>query len=331
MIPWKGEKMLKFYKTDGNAIVEVEMLEAGCWVSAVAPTESEISLLESELNIDRDFIRSALDEEETSRIENEDGQTLIVLDYPVAEKPEPQTSKKRKASRSDDDTISYYTVPMSIILTDSNVVTVSLKPNSIVEDFANNVVKNIRTQFKTQFIFCLLLRIAGKYLQYLKQIDKISSYVENHLHKSMKNQEIIQLLDLEKSLVYFSTSLKATETVLEKILRGRVIKLYDEDQDLLEDVLIEVKQAIEMTNIYSNILSNTLDVFASIISNNLNIVMKVLTIITIVMAVPTMVFSFYGMNVQGLPYADNIIFPIGVSAVLAVLAGIILSKSKFYK
>lgn len=323
--------MLKFYKTDGNAIVEVEMLEAGCWVSAVAPTESEISLLESELNIDRDFIRSALDEEETSRIENEDGQTLIVLDYPVAEKPEPQTSKKRKASRSDDDTISYYTVPMSIILTDSNVVTVSLKPNSIVEDFANNVVKNIRTQFKTQFIFCLLLRIAGKYLQYLKQIDKISSYVENHLHKSMKNQEIIQLLDLEKSLVYFSTSLKATETVLEKILRGRVIKLYDEDQDLLEDVLIEVKQAIEMTNIYSNILSNTLDVFASIISNNLNIVMKVLTIITIVMAVPTMVFSFYGMNVQGLPYADNIIFPIGVSAVLAVLAGIILSKSKFYK
>ncbi len=322
--------MLKFYKTDGNAIIEIETLEAGCWVSAIAPTESEISLLESNLNIDRDFIRSALDEEETSRIENEDNQTLIVLDYPVAEKPE-VSSSKRKGSRSDDDTISYYTVPMSIILTESNVVTVSLKPNSIVDDFANNVVKNIKTQFKTQFIFCLLLRIAGKYLQYLKQIDKISSYVENHLHKSMKNQEIIQLLDLEKSLVYFSTSLKATETVLEKILRGRVIKLYDEDQDLLEDVLIEVKQAIEMTNIYSNILSNTLDVFASIISNNLNIVMKVLTIITIVMAVPTMVFSFYGMNVHGLPYADNILFPIGLSAVLALLAGIILSKSKFYK
>lgn len=322
--------MLKFYKTEGNAIVEIETLEAGCWVSAVAPTEAEISMLESELSIDRDFIRSALDEEETSRIENEEGQTLIVLDYPVAEKPEPQTSKRRK-SRSDDDTISYYTVPMSIILTNCNVVTVSLKPNSIIDEFANNVVKNIKTQFKTQFIFCMLLRIAGKYLQYLKQIDKISNYVESQSHKSMKNKEIIQLLDLEKSLVYFSTSLKSTETVLEKILRGRVIKLYDEDQDLLEDVLIEVKQAIEMTNIYSNILSNTMDVFSSIISNNLNMVMKVLTIITIVMEIPTIVFSFYGMNVNGLPYADSIYVPLIISAILALLAGIILSKSKFYK
>lgn len=326
----KGEQMIKFYKTEGNTITETEALEAGCWVSAIAPTESEISMLESELNIDRDFVRSALDEEETSRIENEEGQTLIVLDYPVAEKPEQQSGRKRK-TRFDDDTISYYTVPMSIILTDKNVVTVSLKPNTIVEDFANNVVKNIKTQFKTQFIFCMLLRIAGKYLQYLKQIDKISNYVESQLHQSMKNKELIQLLGLEKSLVYFSTSLKSTETVLEKILRGRVIKLYDEDQDLLEDVLIEVKQAIEMSNIYSNILSGTMDAFASVISNNLNIVMKVLTIITIVMAVPTMVFSFYGMNVQELPLANNIYFPIVLSAILSVIAGVVLSKNKFYK
>lgn len=323
--------MLKFYKTEGNAITEISALEAGCWVSAIAPTESEISMLETELGVDRDFIRSALDEEESSRIENEEKQTLIVLDYPVAEKPEPTEDGKNKKRTKDDDTITYYTMPMSIILTESNVITVSLKENSIVEDFANNVVKNVKTQFKTRFIFAILLRIAGKYLQYLKQIDKISNYVEVQLHKSMKNKELIQLLGLEKSLVYFSTSLKSTETVLEKILRGRVIKLYDEDQDLLEDVLIEVKQAIEMSNIYSNILSGTMDAFASVISNNLNIVMKVLTIITIVMAVPTMVFSFYGMNVQGLPFADNISIPLAISAVLALIAGIVLSKSKFYK
>lgn len=323
--------MLKFYKTEGNAITEISALEAGCWVSAIAPTESEISMLETELGVDRDFIRSALDEEESSRIENEEKQTLIVLDYPVAEKPEPTEDGKNKKRAKDDDTITYYTMPMSIILTESNVITVSLKENSIVEDFANNVVKNVKTQFKTRFIFAILLRIAGKYLQYLKQIDKISNYVEVQLHKSMKNKELIQLLGLEKSLVYFSTSLKSTETVLEKILRGRVIKLYDEDQDLLEDVLIEVKQAIEMSNIYSNILSGTMDAFASVISNNLNIVMKVLTIITIVMAVPTMVFSFYGMNVQGLPFADNISIPLAISAVLALIAGIVLSKSKFYK
>ena len=325
--------MLKYYKTEGNTIVESEALEAGCWVSAVAPTESEISLLETELGVDRDFIRSALDEEETSRIENEEGQTLIVLDYPVAEKPEPKANgKKHSRGRSeDDDAITYSTTPMSIILTLSNVITVSLRENPIVEDFANNVVKNVKTQFKTRFIFSIMLRIAGRYLQYLKQIDKISNYVEKQLHKSMKNKELIQLLGLEKSLVYFSTSLKSTETVLEKVLRGRVIKLYEEDQDLLEDVLIEVKQAIEMSNIYTNILSSTMETCGSLISNNLNIVMKVLTIITIVMEVPTIVFSFYGMNVEGLPYAGSIFFPIGLSAVLAVLAGIILSKSKFYK
>ncbi len=322
--------MLNFYKTEGNTIIEIEALEAGCWVSAIAPTEAEISLLETRLGVDRDFIRSALDEEETSRIESEEGQTLIVLDYPVAEKHEASDGKRNRQSL-EDDTISYYTMPMSIILTNSNVITVSLKKNAIVDDFASNVVKNVKTQFKTRFIFAILLRIAGKYLQYLKQIDKISNYVESQLHKSMKNKELIQLLGLEKSLVYFSTSLKSTETVLEKILRGRVIKLYDEDQDLLEDVLIEVKQAIEMSNIYSNILSGTMDAFASVISNNLNIVMKVLTIITIVMAVPTMVFSFYGMNVTGLPCADNIYIPLGISAVLALIAGIVLSKSKFYK
>lgn len=323
--------MLKYYKTVGTAIAEIDTPEAGCWVSVVAPTESEISLLETELGIDRDFIRSALDEEETSRIESEDGQTLIVLDYPIAEKTEAEPrSKSGKKNKSHDDTISYYTMPMSIILTDRNVITVSLKQNAIIDDFTNNVIKNIKTQFKTRFIFHILLRIAGKYLIYLKQIDKITNYVENHVHESMKNKELIQLLGLEKSLVYFSTSLKSTETVLEKILRGRIIKLYEEDQDLLEDVLIEVKQAIEMSNIYSNILSGTMDAFASIISNNLNIVMKVLTIITIVMAVPTMVFSFYGMNVQ-LPYADNVYVPLILSAVLAVIAGIVLSKSKFYK
>lgn len=311
--------MLKFYKTVNNAIVEIDALESGCWVSAVAPTETEISVLENQLNIDRDYIRSALDEEETSRIESDDGQTLIVLDYPVAEK-----------SDDKDDTISYYTMPMGIILTESNVVTVCLKDNIIIDEFSKGVVKGIQTQFKTRFIFHILLRIAGKYLLYLKQIDKLSNYVETQLHKSMKNKELIQLLGLEKSLVYFSTSLKSTETVLEKILRGRVIKLYEEDQDLLEDVLIEVKQAIEMSNIYSNILSGTMDAFASVISNNLNIVMKVLTVITIVMSVPTMVFSFYGMNVLDLPIPYTW-FPVAVSVVLAVIVAIIITRNKFYK
>lgn len=311
--------MLKFYKTVSNTIVEIEEMEPGCWVSAVAPTETEISALQNELKLDRDFISSALDEEETSRIESDDGQTLIVLDYPVAEKADDK-----------DEAISYYTMPMGIILTESNVITVCLKQNTIIDDFAKGVVKGVQTHFKTRFIFHLLLRIAGRYLQYLKQIDKLSNYVEAQLHKSMKNKELIQLLELEKSLVYFSTSLKSTETVLEKTLRGRVIKLYEEDQDLLEDVLIEVKQAIEMSNIYSNILRGTRDAFASLISNNLNAVMKVLTVITIVMSVPTMVFSFYGMNVPDLPLPYTW-FTVGLSSVLAVIVAILITRIKFYK
>lgn len=311
--------MLKFYKTVNNSIVEVDEIESGCWVSAIAPTETEISKLEKDLHLDRDFIRSALDEEETSRIETEENQTLIVLDYPVAEKV-----------TETDETISYYTMPMGIILTDSNVITVSLKQNVIVSDFAQGVVKNIKTEFKTRFVFCLMLRIAARYLQFLKQIERIYNNVQKELHKSMTNKSLIQILGLEKSLVYFSTSLKSTETVLEKILRGRVIKLYDEDQDLLEDVLIEVKQAIEMSNIYSNILSNTMDAYSNVISNNLNQAMKALTVITIVLEIPTIIFSFYGMNMVDLPFPYTWA-AVGLAVVLAVIAGILLSKRKFYK
>ncbi|MCH5323630.1 MAG: magnesium transporter CorA family protein [Eubacterium sp.] len=310
--------MLKFYKSVNNTIVQTDTLEPGCWVSAVAPTETEISALEENLGIDRDFIRSALDEEESSRIESEEGQTLIILDYPVAEKAD------------EDEAISYNTMPMGIILTETNVVTVCLKDNIIVEDFAQGVVKGVQTQFKTRFIFYMLLRIAGKYLQYLKQIDKLSSYVEAQLRVSMKNKELLQLLSLQKSLVYFSTSLKSTETVLEKIHRGRVIKLYEEDEDLLEDVLVEVKQGIEMSSIYSHIISGTTEAFAGIISNNLNIVMKVLTVITIVMSVPNMVFGFYGMNVADLPVPTTW-FALLISAVLAASVAIIITRNKFFK
>ncbi|MBQ9484142.1 MAG: magnesium transporter CorA family protein [Ruminiclostridium sp.] len=308
--------MITTYRSAGAGMTEVEEIEPGCWISAIAPTEAEISKLETELSVDRDFIRSALDEEESSRIENDEGQTLIVLDYPVAEK-------------NDDETFSYSTLPMGLILTDSNVISVSLTQNSIIDDFSKGVVKNVNTKFKTQFVFCILLRIAAKYLQYLKQIEKIFNYVQKQLHTSMKNESLIQLLGLQKSLIYFSTSLKATETVLEKLLRGRVIKLYDEDQELLEDVLVEIKQAIEMSNIYTNILSNTMDAYSNIISNNMNRVMKALTIITIVLEIPNIIFAYYGMNTDlPLPYTWVAIV---LAVVLAVLATFILLKSKFLK
>ena len=319
--------MIKFYKTIETRITEIPELEDGCWVSLTAPSETELRFVEETLHIDCDFTRAALDEEEATRVESEDGNTLIVIDYPVQERTDAVAGKKGKGSQ----TVTYYTMPMSMIVTERNVVTVSLNRNIITEDFANGLVKGINTQFKTQFVLMILLRTAGRYLQYLKQIDKLSVLVEKELHKSSRNEELFQQLGLGKSLVYFSTSLKATQKVLEQLTRKRFLRLYEEDQELLEDVLVEIKQAIEMSDIYSSILTNTMDAFASIISNNLNIVMKVLTVITIVMAVPTMVFSFYGMNIKELPFAGNVTFALLISLGFSVAAAVILTKMRFYK
>ncbi len=306
--------MIKYYKTENNSIVEIDAAEPGCWVSVIAPDEHEISRIISDFELDAGFVRSALDEEESARIETEDDQTLVIIDYPIAEKS------------PEEENMNYYTMPMGIILTNSYVVTISLRDNTIISEMTSGVVKNLQTHLKTRFILMMLLRIAARYLQYLKQIDKISYHTEKNLHKSMKNEELIQMLGLEKSLVYFSTSLKSNEVVLEKILRGRIIKLYEEDQDLLEDVLIEIKQAIEMANIYSSILSGMMDAFASVISNNVNVVMKRLTIITIIMAIPTIIFSYYGMNMGVYPIPGTW-FPLVLAIIATAAAALILLKT----
>lgn len=305
--------MIKFYKTINNMVEEIDHAEQGCWISVITPTDDELNELVHGYNLDAGFLRSSLDEEESSRIESEEDQTLIIVDYAVAE-------------TDSQNAMLYSTIPMGIILTKDYVVTVSLRDNIILSEMSSGVIKNLHTNLKTRFVLMILLRIAVKFLQYLKQIDKISLSLEKHLRRSMRNIELIQLMDLEKSLVYFSTSLKANEVTLEKILRGRVIKLYEEDQELLEDVLIEIKQAIEMAGIYSSILSGMMDAFASIVSNNLNIVMKRLTIITILMAIPTIVFSYYGMNVSDLPLAVSW-FPLIFSVIITVIVGIVLMRT----
>ena len=301
-----------------NRILKIDAPEPGCWISVVSPTEAEVAYLTGDLGVEPDFVRAALDEEESSRIESEEDQTLVIVDYPSAEE---QTDENK--------TLLYTTLPMGIIITRDYVITVCLNDNLTIMDMAEGRVKGLQTSLKTRFLLLTLLRIAARFLIYLKQIDKLSSTTESRLHQSMRNKELIQLLGLEKSLVYFSTSLKSDEVTLEKILRGRIIKLYEEDEDLLEDVLIEVKQAIEMCNIYSGILSGMMDAFASVISNNLNIVMKVLTAITIVMAIPNMVFSFYGMNVSGLPFPVWWV-PIVISLIIAGIGTFILVKKDMF-
>ena len=285
--------MIKIFSTaENNTFKELDKIEPGAWVHLLDPTEEEVVFVRDKLHIEDEFIRAALDSEETVRIDAEDDQTLVLVDIPIV------TSERNS--------FVYTTVPMGIIVTADNIITVCLEETSILEDFWNqNVRGGFDTCKKTRFLLQILYKNASKYLQYLRQIDKASTQVENALHQSMKNSELIQMLKLEKSLVYFSTSLKSNEIVLEKMLRSKVIRSFPDDMDLLEDVIVENKQAIEMGTIYRDILSGTMDAFASVISNNLNIVMKILTSITIILAIPTLFSSLWGMNVQGIPFAES--------------------------
>lgn len=312
--------MLSVYRSVDNNLIKDNEITDGVWVNLVNPSEDEILTVSKNLNIDVDFIKSALDEEERSRIETDDdtGNHLILVDVPYS-------SFERNSKI-------YETIPLGIIFTKLAVVTVSLNDNFVLEAFLNNNVKTFYTFKKSRFILQILYRNASLYLQYLKQIDKQSSLIENELHKSMKNKELIQLLTLEKSLVYFSTSLKANELVMERLLRYDFIKKYPDDTELLEDTIIENKQAIEMAKIYSDILSGTMDAFASVISNNLNIVMKILTSITIVMAIPTIIASLFGMNVP-VPLESNphAFYMITIFAVVICLAAtLIMSKRDMF-
>ena len=302
--------MKRIYKTFDTGFRELDHFEDGAWINLVSPTPQEINEIAGRFNIEVNHILSALDEEERARIEVDDNCTVIIVDVPIKEREEELGN--------------YGTIPMTIIIGDKFIITACLKNLQLLDDFSSGKIKSFFTFKKTRFILQLLYKNASYYLQYLRSIDRMSHRIEHELHKSMKNKELIQLLELEKSLVYFTTSLRANEVVLEKMMRMEAIKQYPEDQDLLEDVIIENKQAIEMANIYSNILSGTMDAFASVISNNLNIVMKTLTSITIVMSIPTMIGSFWGMNVR-VPLEENpyafgliIVFSVVITAVLTL-------------
>ena len=304
--------MKQIYKTFDTGLEKIDAFEDGAWINLINPTPQEISEVAAQFEIETNHILSALDEEERARIEVDDNCTVIIVDVPI---------KEAEGGMGD-----YVTIPMTIILGDKFMITTCLKNIKLLEDFSSGKVKSFFTYKKTRFILQILYKNASYYLQYLRQIDRLSHKNEQELHKSMRNKELIELLDLEKSLVYFTTSLRANEIVLEKMMRMETIKQYPEDQDLLEDVIIENKQAIEMANIYSNILSGTMDAFASVISNNLNIVMKTLTSITIVLSIPTMIASFFGMNVGGMPLANRphafmtiVILSFALSAVLAIV------------
>ncbi|MFT4413779.1 magnesium transporter CorA family protein [Fredinandcohnia humi] len=312
--------MLKIYlSNEQGALTETTTISNGCWINLISPNTEEIQHITGALEIPPEFLKDPLDEEERSRIEKDGDNILIIVNIP-------------SVSMDENNIPIYDTIPLGIIIAKNCFVTVCLKDNPIFHSFSEGKVKNFFTYKRTRFAFQILYSMATSYLRYLKQISKKTDVIEKELHQSMKNKELFSLLNLEKSLVYFTTSLKSNNIVMQKMLKSNYLKMYEDDQELLEDVIIENQQAIEMAETHTSILTGMMDAFASVISNNVNIVMKFLTSITIILALPTMVASFYGMNVP-IPFQENpfsFLIAISISFVLSSITAIIFWKKRFF-
>lgn len=310
--------MLKIFKTSAveKKIKKVKRITVDSWIELTTPTKDEIDKVVEKTLVDKDLILKMLDDEERPRIEQSGNAILIVIDTPYLEK--------------DENVSNYKTYPFGIIVTENNyLITVSPKRIELLNDFKKNKIKDFRTAKKTRFLIQILLRTSNYYLRALKQVYSDMEEKEKVLKKSTENKDLIDLLEIEKTLVYFITSLKANDAVLEKLSKGTILPLYEGDLDILEDAIIENRQAIEMSTIYRDILSSITEAYATIVSNNLNYIMKFLAGATIVLSIPTMISSFLGMNVPlGSLSSENNAFALTIiiAALLSIIIAIILKK-----
>jgi magnesium transporter len=308
---------IEVYKVIDKRLERVNRIEKGCWINIVNPPKETLPLLAQHFSVPIDFITSSLDMDEIARVEVEENATLIIVKVPYYD----ETSVD----------IMYFTVPIGIILVNGNIITVCAKENSILNDFIANKVRHVSSTKEHKFILQIILRATILYLQYLKQLNNAANIIQKKLEQESKNKQLIKLLNIEKSLVYFTTSLKTNGLMLERLQRLHILVMDEENENIFEDIVTESKQAIEMANIYSDILSGMMDAFASVISNNLNIVMKILTSITIIITIPVLVTSFYGMNIR-LPFQEHpaaVLIVIGTSVILSLLAILFFIKKKW--
>ena len=310
-----GDNMINIYEVIDRRLTNISSIKKGSWIDLTNPTLEELEKVIQNTEINKEIITKLLDEEELPRIEKRKEETVIILDTPYV---------------ADNNKHKYRTNPLGIIISEKGyLITVSLKEQPFLDYFKQNEVNNLRGKNKTSFILQIFTMVAGIYQKELTNINKYIDSREKILSKSTNNKELIHLLDIEKTLVYFINSLKANEIALEKIAKGTIIPVEKEDEELLEDALIENKQAIEMATIYREILSSMTDTYATIISNNLNDVMKFLAGITIVFSIPTMVASFIGMNVPLGKVGSSsfsFILIILLSLLLSLLIAFILKK-----
>ncbi len=314
--------MINYYVERNHNIEQCTAPQPGGWISLIDPTSDEIRDTAAEFDIPVEAVKSALDPDERSRVELDDNYRMILVNIPTRE--------------TDSTHELYTTIPLGIILTGEYVITVCSKDTHILRGFANGTERDFHPGKQSRFVFQILYATARRFLIYLRLIEKKSDSTELEFGRFQKNKELLEIMKLEKSLVYFSVGLRSNETVLEKLVRSDFIKKYEEDTELLEDVIVENKQAIEMAKINTDILESMSNTFASVISNNLNVAMKVLAIITVVMAIPTMIFSAYGMNLAGdyMPFANSPFgFPIiiGISALASIVTMFLILRIKLFK
>ena len=297
--------MITIYKSIENELRSLNEASVGSWINVTKPSSQEVARL-IDLGIPQDYITYSLDIDERARTEREDGQQLILLRVSYFE-----------GEMTD---IPYITIPLGIILTDHYIVTICREENEVLEEMTR--LKDLSTTKRNRFVLRLLFRIASRYLTHLRQITKSVDALEDKLQMSTRNKEVLELLKYQKSLTLFTTALKSHELMMKRLQQSQMFRAFEEDEDLLEDVLTETQQAIEMTNISSNILSSMMDAFASIISNNLNSIMKFLASITIILSLPTLIASFYGMNVR-LPLEEQPMAFLFVVLLAVVVTGLI--------
>ena len=317
--------MLQIYKSaESGPLQELSLktLEKGAWINIIDPTPYELKVVSNLTEVEPDFLRSALDDEERSHTDVEDNSIMVLTNVPVCRGEE-----------------SYDALPLAIIVTTEYIITVCLEETPVMAEFNERTAKLFRTFKRTRFLFQILYKSATLYLRYLRQISKLSDDIEERLRHDMKNREILRLLELQKGLTYFNAALRSNGAVLDKLLRLRtnsnvkpILKMYEEDEDLLEDVIIENKQAREMVEMYSKILARLADTFTSIISNNQNRVMKFLAAMTIILAIPTVVSSFFGMNVP-VPFEENglgFLYIMGIAFTISISSAVILWRRDMF-
>jgi len=311
--------MIKILKNteQEKELKELDVIEKGCWIDLEKPTDNEIEYVIKATGVDETLLKYALDEEETSHIDTEEDQILISINMPVTEK-----NKKGKL---------YSTMPLGILIVrDDYVITISSSKLSLMDMLIRKktIVGEIATYKKSRFAFQLIYITSVEFLRYLTYISHDMEAFEDSLTKSMSNKELLKLINYQKSMIFFNTALKTNQAVMERLRRGKLIKLYNEDEDILEDAVIENRQAMEMAMTYSDILNGMTDIFGTVVSNNLNNVMKLLTSITLIISIPTLIASIMGMNVA-FPF-DTSVYGfysiIGITSLVTILVAIWLNK-----